>query len=216
MNKKFFDEWSSDMAYILGFIMADGNVRHKNYSNSKGCALCLNLQLNDIEILDFIKDKIGTNANVCIYKYTGNDGIYREQCSLTITSEYMINRLIFLGVVPQKTGKESFPDMPHIFERDFIRGYFDGDGCIMITTQTCNGKQYPVRMFKITCANKQFLHVCKEKLKYTKNNVRYHGNNCYILETRNKKDILQIRDYLYYNDDIFSLKRKKDKFFLIS
>ena len=215
MNADFFDNWSSDMAYILGFIMADGNIRHKDYCKFQGYAVAINLQLKDKAILDFIKDKIDTNATVNVYKWLGSDSIYREQCSLVITSRYIVEKLITLGVIPRKTGKESFPNMPKEFERDFIRGYFDGDGCIMITTQTCKGKKYPVYMFKITCANKEFLEVIKDKIKYIKNNVRYHGGNCYIIETRNKKDILQIRDYIYYNDSVFSLQRKKDKFFLI-
>jgi hypothetical protein len=71
-------------------------------------------------------------------------------------------------------------------------------------------------MFKLTCANEEFLKICKDRIVFTKNNVRYHGSNCYILETRSKKDILSIRDYLYYNDNLFSLKRKRDKFFSIN
>lgn len=126
----------------------------------------------------------------------------------------MVERLIQLGVVPRKTGKESFPEMPLEFERDFIRGYFDGDGCLMVTTQTCNGKQYPMCMFKLTCANQEFLEVCKTKLPMIKNSVRYHGSNCYILETRNRQDMFKIRDYLYY-DGAFALQRKRDKFFMI-
>jgi len=28
LNEKFFDKWSSEMAYILGFWFADGYMRH--------------------------------------------------------------------------------------------------------------------------------------------------------------------------------------------
>jgi hypothetical protein len=133
-----FDSWSAEMAYILGFAMADGSIRHKDYCKSDGYALAFNLQLDDIEVLNFIKNRTQTKASVITRKFTGSDSIYREQCSIVISSKSMVERLISLGVVPQKTGKESFPNMPEEFERDFIRGYFDGDGCIMITTQTCN------------------------------------------------------------------------------
>src|SRR5208337_4753036 len=29
VNHHFFDEWSQEMAYVLGYICADGNIQHK-------------------------------------------------------------------------------------------------------------------------------------------------------------------------------------------
>jgi hypothetical protein len=34
-NHCFFDNWSDDMAYILGFICADGNIKDNNYVRVK-------------------------------------------------------------------------------------------------------------------------------------------------------------------------------------
>ena len=211
MNLDFFKTWNKDMAYILGFIMADGCIRHKDYCNTEGYSICINLQLKDREILDFIKNTIKVSSNVYIRKWVGSDGIYREQGQLIITSKEIVKDIMALGVIPRKTGKETFPDMPNIFERDFIRGYFDGDGCIMLSKY----KKQVIRMFKLTCANKDFLEVCKNKISIIRNNVRYHGSNCFILETRCKNDMISVRDYLYYDDKIFSLRRKKEKFFSI-
>lgn len=215
MKHNYFKTWSHDMAYILGFIMADGSIRHKDYCNTGGYAVAINIHLKDKNILDYIKSEIKTKANVNIYKWTGSDSIYREQASLVISSKELIEDLIKLGVIPQKTGKETFPKMPKEFEIDFIRGYFDGDGCILKTTQKQKDKIYPLYCFKITCANKSFLDICKNKFDNLGGNVRFHGNNCYVWCAASKKDIIEIRKLFYENHNRFTLERKKQIFYEI-
>lgn len=52
LNFDYFKHWNRDMAYILGFIGADGSI-------DKNCIFMkITLQENDIDILEKIKDKI--------------------------------------------------------------------------------------------------------------------------------------------------------------
>ncbi len=58
----------------------------------------------------------------------------------------MKNDLIRLGCIPSKTKTLEFPSVdivPKHLMRHFIRGYFDGDGCI---TTTNKGKQVSVEI----------------------------------------------------------------------
>lgn len=212
MNHTYFNTWSANMAYILGFAMADGSIRHKDYCKTLGYALVFALNLKDKEILDFIKTELNTKAKVNIYKWTGSDGIYREQANLCISSKILVDKLIELGVIPQKTGKETFPEMPKEFEIDFIRGYFDGDGCIQNSFQKQKDKIYKKYLFKLTCANKDFLIECRERFNNLGSDIRYHGSNCYTWQVQSKKDILSIKN-LFYKNNNFTLDRKKQIFF---
>jgi len=49
---------------------------------------------------------------------------------VSYSSKYMIDRLVSFGVIPRKTRHETMGFVPDIWKPDFIRGYFDGDGCV--------------------------------------------------------------------------------------
>ena len=58
INKDFFKEWSSDMAYVLGFIVADGCViKRKNRIDS----YVLNITSKDKSILLKIKKALNSD-----------------------------------------------------------------------------------------------------------------------------------------------------------
>lgn len=216
MNEKFFDTWTNDSAYILGFLMADGNILCKGYINSKykgnGYILTINLHLKDKSILDYISSKLETKQPK-IRKIIGNDNIYREQASLVICNKYMILKLIEHGVVPNKTGKEIIPPtLPDIFFPDFLRGYFDGDGSIRNGQQLCNGKIYGQYNLKFVCANSDLLKQFKLRLNNIGGKIiSSKKDNCSRWQIQSKKDILKIKNIMYSNDR-FCLNRKKEIF----
>ncbi|MDP3696736.1 MAG: LAGLIDADG family homing endonuclease [Candidatus Taylorbacteria bacterium] len=118
-NEDFFKKWSPEMAYVLGFFAADGNMmRHKN----GGCYI--ELTSNDLEILEKIKKVMDFDNKISLR--TRNSGIsYRIQ----IGSKVLFEDLTKLGFTPNKSKTIKFPRVPTRFMKDFIRGYFDGDGC---------------------------------------------------------------------------------------
>jgi hypothetical protein len=75
-NEEFFSKWSKDMAYILGFVTADGYV-----SDVKWCVQ-ISLQERDVEILEYIKKCISPERPIYYYKReikisnAGNIGSY--------------------------------------------------------------------------------------------------------------------------------------------
>ena len=59
INKDFFKKWSPEMAYILGFLFADGNILH-----TKRNTWFWSLQITDKDILFRIKKVIFSSHKI--------------------------------------------------------------------------------------------------------------------------------------------------------
>lgn len=115
LNEDYFKTWSSNMSWLLGFIYADGCLF--------GDRITISLSKKDVEILERIKSDIDTDYPLCEYVQNGSVKIALQLCS-----QKMCNDLRYIGLIPNKTKKIKFPDIPDIYKSDFIRGYMDGDG----------------------------------------------------------------------------------------
>lgn len=148
LDKHYFKQWNSDMAYILGFIASDGNVFKKEYITNgrvkEKNTLTIALNSIDESHVNLIKEKLGYSGKTfertitSTYKNIGN---VHKSVGITITSKDMVNDLINLGIVNNKSLVVKFPDVPKEYELDFIRGYFDGDGSV--------GFNYPTNKYGI-------------------------------------------------------------------
>lgn len=175
-------------AYFLGFLMADGCV-HQTHNSFK-----LEVHEQDIDILEKLinvlfleeKPKIGTDRT--IYKY------------IDITSKTIKDDLIKYGCVPNKTFKlDHIPEINHL--NHFLRGFFDGDGCIYISPEN--------RITIIFTGYTRFLECINEYL--NKNNINTNlslvKENVSELRICKQYDCIQILNLLYKNCTIY-LNRK--------
>lgn len=121
LNEKFFDEWSSEMAYVLGFIFADGSI----FKNKRGGEY-LDITSTDLGLLGKIRTVLRSNHKIGTYK-TNSEKLKRGY-KIQIGNKHLITQLKKLGVTPKKSLTMKFPTIPKTFVGDFIRGYFDGDG----------------------------------------------------------------------------------------
>jgi hypothetical protein len=133
-NQNFFKKWSFEMAYVLGFIFADGNVTDAAISSRTAY---LHITNKDKEILEKIKCVMNsghpiTESREKLLKYP--NGWYRGggTSRFRIGSKILCSDLKKLGVIPNKSKILRLPEIPQIFFMDFVRGYFDGDGCVYI------------------------------------------------------------------------------------
>lgn len=119
-NEEYFDEInSSDRAYFLGWIMADGNVSITDGQYS----IKIHIAYRDRELIYKFLQHIQSSNKVKIKE--GEN----PSCYVSLTSRHMCESLMKYGIVPQKTGNEVFAtQIPEKYKRDFIRGVFDGDG----------------------------------------------------------------------------------------
>lgn len=123
VNDNYFDVQNHNMAYILGFFAADGNV------SSKDNRLDLELASVDREILEKIREELKSERPIKIYQcasgYVKNKLFFHSKKIKEAFSEY--------GIVPNKTYSEDF-HFPYKLSKeyviDYIRGFFDGDGSV--------------------------------------------------------------------------------------
>jgi len=112
------------MAYVLGLLAADGHVT--NTENNPNLIM-INLKESDIELIERIRNFVEYDGK--IYSQPKDNG--ETQAVLTIKSSEMVKDLQALGLGQHKTYSLEWPDkIPDEYITHFIRGYFDGDGCI--------------------------------------------------------------------------------------
>jgi hypothetical protein len=205
-NHHFFDEWSDTMAYVLGFIAADGNIRDGNY-------LRIRLSEKDAGFLS----KLGTLlAPAKAIRHAETKQVYDntlrtyKTAELCIGSQYMCSKLNDLGLRERKTWNLSFSPMPSQHLRHFIRGYFDGDGCM----STCNpaGHQLALRMTIV--GTKSFLeemnNIVSSALAISVKSVRKCDTEVYQTAYATEDSIKFAR--WIYADNTICLERKYNKF----
>ncbi len=114
LNVEAFAPLTAESAYVLGFIVADGSIiasRRLKISNT------------DLEILEKIRDVLGSSARIC----EARRSIYRWY-ELTLVNKQLVASLLAIGVSPRKSLIAALPEVPDGLFSHFLRGYFDGNG----------------------------------------------------------------------------------------
>lgn len=138
INHQYFNNENENMAYILGLLASDGTIR-KNSNSIK-----LTLSEQDSEILEKIKKEINYSGTIKYYE----DSKGYKNATLVFTSKEIKDKLAEYNIVPSKTFTFVFPTkLNRKYWKDFIRGYFDGDGSISsagesaIRAQICSAQK---------------------------------------------------------------------------
>ena len=230
INEKYFETVETEkQAYILGFIYSDGCVQELPTTS----ALTFSQLEQDVDILYKIKEELQSD-------YPMFNSIQKLN-KKTITRFYAYSRklcedLVKLGATTQKSLTLTFPFflkkelLPH-----FIRGYFDGDGCIW------NGKRKTMIVkdkTKKEGKRKKIIHnvkftftgsdtfiidlqkvlsdeigLTKNKLNYSKARDKNNNTTKHIctMEYSGRGNIKKLYDYMYKDATIYG-ERKFKKF----
>lgn len=124
LDQDFFKTWTADMAYVLGFFAADGNM----IRNKRG-ACFISFHITDKIILGQIRRVLGSNHKIAV---RDRGARYKLGYRLQIGSKEYFEDLSSFGFTPNKSMKMTLPDVPAACFGDFVRGYFDGDGCVYL------------------------------------------------------------------------------------
>lgn len=201
-NETQFDSIDTEeKAYWLGFLMADGNLS----------STCNNIELGLKE-----SDKKHLEKYLQFLNFTDQNKIKYHKGKLgnsyrvVITNKHMWNRLNQLGCVPKKSLILTFPKEVINYKLDFIRGYFDEDGCLSYIR---NLKSVSPNCSMIS--TKEFLLEIQSILKNYDvdskivSDKRYKGNTKILkFSVKNSKKLLKI---LYSNASIY-LDRKYNRY----
>lgn len=207
-NSDYFKKIDSETkAYILGYIVADGSIEESVRKNrpSKLIRLRFGCITEDDEIIRLIQAEIAPDNKLRYYQPSGN----RKQTTiLQICDKELISDLRNLyNIQPRKTYNDNFefPNIPKEYERDFIRGFMDGDGSV------------GTRHFNMICNSPVFANQIKDKflevvptLKWViyeeKRKITPYWSLHFSYNIKVRKPIF---DYLYNNATVY-LKRKRN------
>ena len=207
-NENYFDEINSEeKAYWLGFIYADGYITN-DY-------LGISLSISDEEHLNKFKKSIKSTHPINHYKSKTKYSSV-NYCRILIKSRQLVEMVKEKGVLNNKSLILKFPSekiLNKCFYQDFIRGYFDGDGTLVLSNNSIN--------FKI-CGTKELL---EKMIDIFNNNSTYdfkkklfkrwdNEKNNYYLSFGGRNKTLSIMDYLYKNSNIY-LDRKYRKYIIL-
>lgn len=193
VNNYYFSTQNHNMAYVMGFLAADGNI------SKEGNRIQSQLSIKDRPQLEMIYNEIGGSK---VYEYESNGYLC---CGWHCYSAQIKRDLAEYNIIPHKTGKLSLPKkLSKEYWKDFIRGYFDGDGSVFKDEQG-------IRL-SITSANREILDDINSFFKENgiKPSTIYADHNNVCIKFRSQASI-DIYNLLYY-DDCLCLIRKKQRF----
>lgn len=202
-DKDFFKTWSSDMAYILGFMYADGNIVETKRGNHY-----VAIYTADEALLVEMAKCIKSDHKISL-RNVRSGHVYRIQ----VGSKTWFEDLNNIGLHPNKSKRMVLPHIPKKLFGDFLRGYFDGDGNVWMgylnkhrTTPTL------VLQASFTSGSVDFLRKLLIELQY----LGITGGAVYEPKTRNfgrltlsSLDALKIYKIMYTTGHKLHLKRKK-------
>lgn len=147
------------MAYVLGFWYADGSLEDLPYMRGK----YIRVTSTDKEVIFSIKEWLDSAHTIVKLKPNWPNGKLRYL--IRIGSHRLYNALTTHGLYPNKSLTMTFPKVSSPYLSDFVRGYFDGDGCVYLERTRGKKQRLIVRRLAIifTSSSRAFL----EQLAYT-------------------------------------------------
>ena len=207
VNHKFFSKWSNDMAYVFGLWFADGNLCNHTFS--------VTLHNNDSNLICEIAKKMESTHKIQKKK--------NNATTLAIWSKQIEQDLIAIGGRPKKSRTMGLPPVPSQFFPDFVRGFFDGDGCISF-----DGRTY--RML-FCCASRFFIEelltqlrlkipglggsirACQQQIGHINGKPVVPTGPMYEIRFA-KYDSLLLGEYIYKTSSTLRMDRKYQKYLL--
>lgn len=208
VDETFFEKWSEDMAYVLGFFAADGcltkNAKRQNYY--------VEFVSTDLEIIQKIKASMSADQMITERKHTNKK--WKKAYRIQVGSKKIFEDLLNLGFTPKKSNSMRIPNIPENYFHDFLRGYFDGDGCISSATYKRKNRLSLSKFISIrfTSGSKAFLKELKEEI----NRLLESNKGCLCDKQKrgyelsfSTLDTIRIIKYMYQEKNCLCLDRKQ-------
>ena len=188
---------SKEIAYMLGFIIADSSINNEIVE--------ISVAIKDSELIKLFSSLLGVNVfeDLTLIKEKG-----RFPRTRIVRKIVGINK--FIG--GNKKKGRNVPIIQKDLEVYLIRGIFDADGCI-----TWGYRKDRNRIWHKVCFTSSLnILTSVQKVLYKigiSTIVRPKTKeDCYVLEFANKEDILKFYNYLYADKSFIPLKRKFDNY----
>lgn len=209
----YFDEVDTEeKAYWLGFLTADGWINKSKKTNAG--VVGIELQYGDIGHLKKFNKSIGGNYQItdrwrtCSIS-TKNPNKKHHTCVIRIFSVTMYETLCNFGFSNNKSYDFHVPEIREDLIRHYIRGYFDGDGCLCFTNRSFH--------INFTTASKILNDDISNMLKLNNFNINeYNYVNdfntiMYKIDICHLQDKINFLDWVYKDCSVY-LDRKYKKY----
>lgn len=194
-NVEAFSSFYENSAYWGGFIAADGCITNNTLK------ICLSY--DDLGHLEKFKDFMQNT-----HKITSNtDKYYR--CEMSFKQETVLNDLrLNYNITERKSLTYKLPEIPCDEFRHFLRGYFDGDGCICESFS--NKNSVTATLYTTITGSNDFIKALYEKINLP-GTIQLKGNVSTIKYNTNSS--FELLDYMYkdcntYLDRKFALYKQ--------
>jgi len=210
---------TEEKAYWLGFIMADGSIYYRKLKSGILSLYGLKFGLTDKEVMDKFKIFLGLGEETKYYVL--NQPKCQPVYYLSVNCHKMARDLEKHGVIPNKINRTKIPDLKDEFIRHFIRGYFDGDGCIHLRDKKRkdNSIRKDAAVIITSCSTKilkQIEEISKEKnivkqnKKYLRFPKEYNGkkNVPYFVITK-RVNAVDFLNFIYKDSTVYMERKYK-------
>lgn len=221
---------TQEKAYFLGLLYADGYMTKVNTQK------VVSLSSIDKEIIDSFQKAITTNRPVrFIDAFSRGKYNFKTIYNITISDKNFYENLYDKGLFNNKSLTLCFPSIdivPYELTPHFIRGYFDGDGCvwegkrykslIKDSTQKSGTRIRVIHNVKFTVVGSIYFidtlqNIIVKQLGFRKTKLigKKGVSPLYCqMEYSGRLQMKKFYDYIYKDSTVF-LERKKDKFLSI-
>lgn len=205
--EKIDSNWKS---YFLGWMYSNGNI----YRGAGKNTISLCIADTDKYILEYFNNKIYNGKKPLNYRPAkikkGTDYMCKPLSRFQIDSSKICDDLIKIGLTENKSLTKTYPKLETRLNSHFIRGYFEGNGCIKVN------RVDPNRKIEIVSGSSVFLEslskiLCEEIGICSK--VKNLNTNLWSISFSKKEEVLKFYNYIYTDCEI-SLNRKRDKFII--
>jgi hypothetical protein len=191
-------KWSSKLAYAIGLIAADGCL--------SGDGRHFDLTSIDKEQIILFKKCLNLKTKIS-KKYSGNGNLaYHTQFGDVLFYKFLNG----LGLTAKKSKTIGKLKIPKKYFFDFLRGYFDGDGCSYSYYDRVFPKSYRFYISFTSASPKYFdwLRSKLAKLIKIKGHIARNKNYPYIQLKYSKKEAVILSKAMYHRKKNLYLKRK--------
>lgn len=191
LDENYFDTIDTEAkAYFLGLMYSDGSVSTKNFQ--------FYIKLKDEDILIKFKNELRAESPIKRFERVFSAYIFR------VSSKKLCESLIKWGCVPNKTRILQMPILKQDLYRHFIRGFYDGDGCLSLDKKIYHNK------IDITCASINFLNQIRPYI-----TAKAFTNGCITKEKTHDVwhlkyggyQVVKILDWLYENSNYYLIRK---------
>lgn len=199
-RKNFFDTWSEESAYLLGYLEADGSIRYDRLT----VRIYFQCSGKDKEFLIKLKEAVGFTGKLGTSDNWAAGKKYKK-VRFTVSSRSWAKSPLMKQL---RTG--NIATVPEEYIHHYIRGYFDGDGSVFwdkrasrIQSNFVFSSEQLAEDFKI--------ELIKHEIKVSNVHKKTSSNHCWYFNI-SYLQTNKLREFMYRDSSIY-MKRKYQKFY---